>query len=78
VSNKQNIPVMIFPQSRKESTELFIDKKQGPYLQIVIKKTFWANWRRQTKIDRKIRAGMRTETAACLEWLAINGRKAKL
>jgi len=40
VSGKQNIPVMTFPIKKTIKTELFIDGKEGLYIQNDIKKTF--------------------------------------
>jgi len=36
----QNIPVMTFPIKKRSNTDLFINRKQGVYIQNGIKKTF--------------------------------------
>jgi len=40
VSDEQNIPVMTFAIKKSINTELFIDRKQGLYIQNDAKKTF--------------------------------------
>jgi len=58
---------MAFPIKKRINTELFIDRKQWLYKQNDIEKNFPTSLKRVNGRRWEVKAGMRTETAVCLE-----------
>jgi len=72
---------MTFPIKKRINTELLIDRKQGLYKQKGDKEmnqeTFWPHRRGYAETAEKLSRNANI-TAACLDWLTLDGRKDKL
>jgi len=57
-------PVMAFPIKKRINTELFIERKQGFYIQKWFKKLSGKIEEGRIEMARKIRGGMRTQSGS--------------